>query len=89
MGKEKVNFAAIIQEAGSSRKNKTGFWRTLKPKRIEEKCTKCRLCVDYCPDGAIKIRNGKIKIDYDYCKGCGICAEECPARAIIMIKEEK
>ncbi len=87
--KKEAEFAAIVTNPGSSIKNKTGSWRTLKAVVLNEKCTACMTCTKFCPDGAIKIVNGKAKIDYDYCKGCGICALECPAKAVIMQKEEK
>lgn len=87
--KIKINQGAVADEAGSSIRNKTGSWRTMKPKIQEAKCKNCGLCVDYCPDAAIKIIKDKKFIDYNYCKGCGICALECPNHAIIMIKEEK
>ncbi|MCS7134511.1 MAG: 4Fe-4S binding protein [Candidatus Pacearchaeota archaeon] len=77
-----------IVEAGSSKKNKTGSWRVLRPKVLKEKCGKCLLCLNFCPEGCIEL-NHKISIDYDYCKGCGICASECPRMAVIMEKEEK
>lgn len=86
--KKQENFGAIITKPGSSIKNKTGSWRTLRPKIISEKCAKCGLCTEYCPDGAIKLLD-KVVINYDYCKGCGICSAECPAKAIMMIREEK
>lgn len=85
--KIKINFAAIITEPGSSVKNKTGSWRILKPKILKDKCNCCGICVQYCPEGCIKIKNKKTQIDYDFCKGCGICAKECPVKAIIMQKE--
>jgi pyruvate ferredoxin oxidoreductase delta subunit len=87
--KEKINQGALVDEPGSSIKNKTGSWRTLRPKILNEKCKNCGLCADYCPDAAIKIIKGKKSIDYGYCKGCGICALECPNHAIVMVKEEK
>lgn len=46
-------------------------------------CFSCGNCFNYCPDAAILVDDqGRIRIDYDYCKGCGICAEECPCSAI-------
>ncbi|NIO37530.1 4Fe-4S dicluster domain-containing protein [Candidatus Bathyarchaeota archaeon] len=64
----------------------TGDWKTYKPKRDLEKCTRCTLCVIFCPDGAIHWNPEKedIEFNYDYCKGCGICANECPFDAIEM-----
>jgi pyruvate ferredoxin oxidoreductase delta subunit len=83
------NFAAIVTKPGSIRSNKTGSWRTLKPKVLFEKCIGCGTCERFCPEGCIKIIDKKSTIDYDYCKGCGICAIECPVKAIIMEKEDK
>lgn len=46
-------------------------------------CFSCGNCFNYCPDAAIHVdEDGRLRIDYDYCKGCGICAEECPCSAI-------
>jgi len=86
MKKKKLTIGAVIEEPGSSEKNKTGAWRALRPVIDYEKCTKCGICWVYCPDNAI----GKnLKVDYDYCKGCGICSSVCPVKAIKMVKEEK
>jgi 2-oxoacid:acceptor oxidoreductase gamma subunit (pyruvate/2-ketoisovalerate family)/2-oxoacid:acceptor oxidoreductase delta subunit (pyruvate/2-ketoisovalerate family) len=46
-------------------------------------CFSCGNCFNFCPDAAIHVdEEGRMRIDYDYCKGCGICAEECPCSAI-------
>jgi 2-oxoacid:acceptor oxidoreductase gamma subunit (pyruvate/2-ketoisovalerate family)/2-oxoacid:acceptor oxidoreductase delta subunit (pyruvate/2-ketoisovalerate family) len=46
-------------------------------------CYLCGNCFNFCPDAAIHVDEmGRIRIDYDYCKGCGICVEECPCSAI-------
>jgi len=46
-------------------------------------CFSCGNCFNFCPDAAIHVDDeGRLRIDYDYCKGCGICAEECPCSAI-------
>ena len=42
----------------------TGDWRTYKPIRDTEKCTRCSLCVIYCPDGAIHWNNKKEDIEF-------------------------
>ncbi len=85
-----VSTAAVIREPGSSRKNKTGSWRSSRPVSTD-RCTGCGICVWYCPEGCIKIKekNGKriVEIDYDYCKGCMICVQECPAKAMESEKE--
>ena len=87
--KKEAELGAVVTKPASSIANKTGSWRTLKPISLKNKCTACGTCTKFCHDGAINIINGKMKIDYDFCKGCGICALECPAKAVIMKKEEK
>ncbi len=86
----KININA---EAGSTKKNHTGSWRTFKPEIDKSKCIGCQKCSKVCPDNAIKMvstKDGlKAKIDYNYCKGCGACANECPVKAIIMKRDEK
>jgi len=63
-------------------------WRTYRPVVNHDTCINCLRCYLVCPDGTIFKDNGKIGIDYDYCKGCGVCAHECPKDAIEMVKEE-
>jgi pyruvate ferredoxin oxidoreductase delta subunit len=91
---KEVNPGAIVLEAGSARKFKTGSWRANKPKWIEENCIQCMLCWIYCPDMSVKVKDGKREqFDYDFCKGCGLCALECPGKkgqkAIVMEQEGK
>lgn len=46
-------------------------------------CFSCGNCFNFCPDAAIHVDDhGRLRIDYDYCKGCGICIQECPCSAI-------
>ncbi len=80
----------IITEPGSTKKNKTGGWRSLKPVWDKKKCTQCMLCWQFCPDDAIPQKEGKrLETNFDFCKGCGICCLECPVKAIEMVQEEK
>ena len=63
-------------------------WRLIKPEIDEDKCTKCGLCAQYCPEGAVNLDKETASIiDMRFCKGCGICANECPQGAIEMVKE--
>ncbi len=89
---KKLPAGSVILEPGSSAKFKTGSWRSMRPKWIEENCIQCLFCWIYCPDMSVIVEDGKRKgFNYDYCKGCGICALECPGKkgnkAIIMEKE--
>jgi len=88
----KINLAV---KPNTALKNKTGSWRTFRPKTDYNKCISCATCARVCPDGVIKMEKlknyEKLKplTDYDYCKGCGVCAEECPVKAIRMELEKK
>lgn len=78
-----------IYEPATSKAFETGEWRTNTPILEEGKCRQCLLCVAYCPDSCITVKEGKRQpIDYYHCKGCGICVSVCPFHAITM-KEGK
>jgi pyruvate ferredoxin oxidoreductase delta subunit len=79
----------VILEAGSSKKYRSGDWRSQRPVWDEKKCTQCMLCWINCPDTSIPVKDAKrIETDFEHCKGCGICAEICPVKCIAM-KDEK
>jgi len=80
---------AVVLEAGSSLKYKTGDWRAFRPVVDAGKCVNCLLCWIYCPDSAVVRKEKWIEINYDYCKGCGICAHECPKEVIKMVDEQR
>lgn len=75
----------VVDKPGTSRRNKTGSWRTFKP-IITDKCVACGICIQYCPEACIEIKPVKGRkravINYDFCKGCLICMGECPHNAI-------
>lgn len=92
MNRHEMPIGSVIDKPGSSMEYETGGWRNYKPVRDTEKCSNCLICWIYCPEGCIKVKDGKITdIDLKYCKGCGICAEECPVKgkAIQMVEEKK
>jgi pyruvate formate lyase activating enzyme len=43
-----------------------------------EMCAGCGKCLQVCPEGAIRIEEGKSWTNRDICRGAGKCAEVCP-----------
>jgi pyruvate ferredoxin oxidoreductase delta subunit len=83
-------FGPLISKPGSSRKNKTGSWRTeVRPKFLQKSCAGCKLCMLICPEGCISEgeNNKTFTCDFLFCKGCGLCAQICPKKDVIMEKE--
>ena len=85
-----LTVAAEIYEPATSLLMNTGDWRIKIPVYAEEKCKHCMLCVPYCPDSSIPVKDGKrLDFDFKHCKGCGVCYKLCPFGAIDFIKEDK
>ncbi len=84
-------FSILASQAKSSKKNKTGSWRSSKmPKFLQKECINCGLCKLVCPEGCIEGKEkNKYSSDLLYCKGCGLCVYICPKKDIEMVPEEK
>lgn len=54
---------------------------------VTEACQGClaRACETACKFGAVKVENGKSRIDPDKCKNCGQCKAACPYNAITYV----
>ena len=80
--------APVIHGPLTSLASKTGLWRTLRPVIDDEHCKGCWwICSSLCPDGAIRVVEGRPAIDYDHCKGCMVCVAVCPTHAILAQPE--
>jgi len=55
----------------------------------EEKCNGCGLCVPNCPEGALQVIDGKVRLISDLlCDGLGACVGECPQGALKVEKKD-
>jgi len=55
----------------------------------EDKCNGCGVCIPNCPEGALQIINGKVRLVSDlFCDGLGACIGHCPQGAIDIEKRE-
>jgi pyruvate ferredoxin oxidoreductase gamma subunit len=81
---EEADVSAPVIHAGlTSLAAKTGLWRTLRPVIDKDRCKGCWwICSSLCPDGAIRVEEGRPAIDYDHCKGCLVCVAVCPTHAV-------
>lgn len=61
---------------------------TSRPVPIEEKCTKCGMCAEHCPVGAMKL-NPYPTVDPEKCISCFCCMELCPQSALDVTKKVK
>ena len=49
----------------------------------KELCTKCKKCVNICPNNALEIVDGfPMLVHPEACTQCGICEDQCPPKAI-------
>jgi len=55
----------------------------------EEKCTGCGLCIPNCPEGALQVIDGKVRLVSDlFCDGLGACIGYCPEAAIAVVERD-
>jgi ferredoxin len=55
----------------------------------ETKCTGCGECIPNCPEGALQIIDGKVRLISDlFCDGLGACIGHCPEAAISTEERE-
>lgn len=49
---------------------------------VNDKCTKCKSCVEVCPVACFHEGENMLVINPDDCIDCGVCIAECPKGAI-------
>ncbi|MCR4401856.1 MAG: 4Fe-4S dicluster domain-containing protein [Firmicutes bacterium] len=54
---------------------------------IEEKCRGCTRCIKNCPTEAIRVRQGKARINAERCIDCGECIRTCDNHAKTAITD--
>ena len=50
-----------------------------------DKCVGCTNCIKRCPTGAIRVRDGKARINHDLCVDCGECVRICEHHAKVPV----
>ncbi|MBS6464449.1 MAG: EFR1 family ferrodoxin [Firmicutes bacterium] len=55
---------------------------------VNEKCVKCRKCINVCPAGNIALVDGKIVFEHN-CVACLGCYHRCPQKAITYLGKKK
>jgi NAD-dependent dihydropyrimidine dehydrogenase PreA subunit len=55
----------------------------------EDKCNGCGQCVPDCPEGALQVIDGKVRLVSDlFCDGLGACLKTCPEGALFVEERE-
>ncbi|WP_320174376.1 4Fe-4S binding protein [Maridesulfovibrio sp.] len=54
-----------------------------------QKCIGCGQCMEYCPFGAMHLRNKRMRIDPKKCMGCGVCTNKCRKDALRLVRNKK
>ncbi len=75
-----TGFGGAIKNVGmglGSRAGKLQMHSDLTPNIDREKCNGCNICIENCDFNAIKLVDGKAKINPEKCAGCAMCIAVC------------
>ncbi|WP_239057248.1 4Fe-4S dicluster domain-containing protein [Desulfovibrio sp. JC010] len=53
------------------------------------KCIGCAQCMEYCPFGAMNLRDKRMRINPKRCMGCGVCTNKCRKDALSLARNKK
>ena len=54
----------------------------------EDSCIGCSHCLKACPTEALRVRDGKAKLQPDRCIDCGNCFKVCPTKSIYIKQDD-
>ena len=54
---------------------------------LEDRCRGCTNCIKRCPTEAIRVREGKARINADRCIDCGECIKTCDNHAKVAVTD--
>ena len=52
-----------------------------------ETCNGCGICEKRCQMDALKLEDGKVRLDADQCIGCGLCVTTCPTQSLTLVRK--
>lgn len=70
---------ALIGKGPDPEKLKEKVERVRRTAVKAEECVGCGVCTARCSEGALRLQQGKVRVDVERCTHCGCCAEPCPA----------
>ncbi|MCX7856865.1 MAG: DUF362 domain-containing protein [Deltaproteobacteria bacterium] len=84
-GHELTGFGGALKNLGmgcASREGKLIQHSSLSPEVDQSVCKGCGVCISYCPENAIIVKEKKASIEPKKCIGCGECIIVCQKKAI-------
>jgi uncharacterized protein len=83
-------FGGSLKNVGmgcAMRQGKLEQHSNIAPFVLEDKCTACGACIERCPADAIRIVDGKARVDASKCIGCAGCVGVCQTWAMDVFSE--